>query len=374
MPNQLTLLTSMDQLLNCRQAWNSLAGDHPFLNWEWMVSWWETYSENHKLRILVAKDSDNQWHGIAPFFIERKKFGASHLRLISSGKACADYSGIYADPQNRDWFVQQVTKWLSGEHRELKFEDRVDLIDFEGITKDTHTMGLLNSELIARGYKPHLVPMENCWEASLSHTWQVFNAKLSKSFRRKSKKAVQRLSDPKTQVRIIQSETGFEDAWADFVDLHQRRRAMLGQPGCFAEEPFEQFLKKATWRLFERKAAALIMIDVDDTPFAAGLLLLNHSHAYMYQSGVDSNRIAMEPGHALNTAMIQFAIDSGKTHFDFLRGDEPYKSRWNTTAKPLFRARYVPNKLGSQLRHRFWLTARSIKNWASTRTPTPDNS
>ena len=365
MTDQLKIITSIDEMHQSRDQWNALAGHHPFMNWEWMTSWWETFGNNRELRVLVGIGSDGQWQALAPFFAETKSLGANHLQLISSGKACADYSGFLANANSGEWFVQQVARCLKNEHPHLNCGDHYDLVDLEGLDNSCDLTQLFCAELAANGFCGHSTSLENCWESELCPTWQEFNAQLSKSFRRKTKKAVQRLDNPATEVVVTQSIDGFEKSWSDFVKLHQSRREMLGQPGCFAEIEFENFLKKAVWRLLERNAAALILVYVDKLPFAAGLLLTNETHAYMYQSGVDANRIKMEPGHVLNTAMIQFAIESGKTHFDFLRGNEPYKARWNAIAKPLVRMRFVPNEFVAKLRHKIWLTARSIKQWAS---------
>ena len=365
MADQLKIITTIDELHQSRDQWNALAGHHPFMNWEWMTSWWETFGNNRELRVLVGIGSDGRWKAMAPFFMEKKSLGSNQLQLISSGKACADYSGLLAKAESGEWFAQQVARWLNNEHPHLICSDHFDLVDLEGLYSSCDLTQLFCAELVAKGFSGHSTSLENCWEAKLCPTWQEFNGQLSKSFRRKTKKAVQRLDNPTTKVVVIQSNDGFEKCWSDFVKLHQSRREMLGQPGCFAEVEFENFLKKAVWRLLERNAAALLLVYVDNLPFAAGLLMTNETHAYMYQSGVDANRIKMEPGHVLNTAMIQFAIDSGKTHFDFLRGDEPYKARWNAIARPLVRMRFVPDEFVAKLRHKIWLTARSIKQWAS---------
>ncbi|HEY4593430.1 MAG TPA: GNAT family N-acetyltransferase, partial [Thermoanaerobaculia bacterium] len=49
---------------------------------------------------------------------------------------------------------------------------------------------------------------------------------------------------------------------------------------------------------------------------------------YFYQSGFDPAHSALSPGTLLVAQAIRRAIEEGKTAFDFLRGDEPYKRRW----------------------------------------------
>jgi CelD/BcsL family acetyltransferase involved in cellulose biosynthesis len=52
------------------------------------------------------------------------------------------------------------------------------------------------------------------------------------------------------------------------------------------------------------------------------------STVYFYQAGFDPEHSSISPGTLLVAGTIRRAIEEGKTTFDFLRGDEPYKRRW----------------------------------------------
>ena len=86
----------------------------------------------------------------------------------------------------------------------------------------------------------------------------------------------------------------------------------------------------------------------------------------MYQSGTDSSRMKLEPGYQMAVAAMQKSKENGYEHFDFLRGDEPYKSRWQTKRVDILRSRFVPRKLGARLKHNVWLTGQVIKNYLRT--------
>ena len=49
---------------------------------------------------------------------------------------------------------------------------------------------------------------------------------------------------------------------------------------------------------------------------------------YYYQAGFDPNNGSISPGTFLVAHTIRKAIEEGSKHFDFMRGDEPYKRRW----------------------------------------------
>ena len=57
----------------------------------------------------------------------------------------------------------------------------------------------------------------------------------------------------------------------------------------------------------------------------------------------------MEPGYLLIVTAMNWAMFNGLTRYDFMRGDEPYKTRWNATPVPLVKLQFV---LTSNLRAR----------------------
>ena len=159
------------------------------------------------------------------------------------------------------------------------------------------------------------------------------------------------------------SHYDLNELWGDFVDLHQARRESLGEPGCFADPNFEAFLLAATHELSQQNHAHLQVILYEGSPLASMLLLNSGTTNYMYQSGVDVSRMNLEPGYQVALAAIEASLEDGLRKFDFLRGDEPYKSRWDTTRIPLHRTRWIPRKLRSQVKHNLWLTGRTIKGY-----------
>jgi dihydrodipicolinate synthase/N-acetylneuraminate lyase len=80
----------------------------------------------------------------------------------------------------------------------------------------------------------------------------------------------------------------------------------------------------------------------------------------------------LEPGYQIAYCAIERSIKKGFKHFDFLRGDEPYKSRWNTRRKPIQRIRFIPRNPLANIKHGLWLTGRSIKNYVRPGTLNPD--
>jgi len=68
-----------EDFVGMKDKWNELlegsSTNDVFLTWEWMFSWWNTFKDDgKKLHILVGKDSQGRFIGIAPWYVERRNY------------------------------------------------------------------------------------------------------------------------------------------------------------------------------------------------------------------------------------------------------------------------------------------------------------
>jgi len=357
---KLKLITSYETLKDRAAQWDNVAGDFPFFRFAWMGSWIKHLGKSCQLAVLVAVDDDGQWLGIAPWCIDNSLNMTKRLRYISSGVACADYLKLIARPDHETEFSQIVADWLVENVGPNGSLGRIDSVELDGISFEDPKTNDFVETLSKSGLGRHTIEIEGCWRTDLSSTWSEFEAKCSKSMRRKTRKATQRLSDEGTVVRSSK-DTSFDELWPAFVQLHQQRRQMLGQAGCFADANFHSFLYDAILGLIDSGHAELVEIQQAGEPLASMILLNDKETVFMYQSGSCDQRSSLEPGYQLAACAIQRSIDAGFKGFDFLRGDEPYKARWNTRRIPLSRVKFIPRTITAQLKHSLWLTGKSLK-------------
>ena len=354
------IFTDVEALERERACWDQVAGDRSFFRYSWLMNWYQAMrAEYDQIHVLVAIDDEEQWIGVAPFFVSSGK-----LRLLGSGNACSDYAGPFSslEPKPHKKFIELVSDYLADSIRVGGPLEEVDSIELEGCSTLDESANYLGELFSAHGFAQHETETEGTWKVLLPDSFDQLNATFSKSMRRKTKAAKKRLAADDTRVEFADQES-FETHWSLFEALHQKRRKFLGQPGCFASGNFAVFLKAATRELLDSSLAELMVIYKDDCPISTVLLLKSDNTCMMYQSGLDPKYCSVEPGYQTNLAAIQYAISEGYKYFDFLRGDEPYKARWSTTREPLVRRIYVPRKLKSQLKHGTWVIGRSIKNY-----------
>jgi CelD/BcsL family acetyltransferase involved in cellulose biosynthesis len=102
-------------------------------------------------------------------------------------------------------------------------------------------------------------------------------------------------------------------------------------------------------------------------PIAAEYHFVGKRTNYSYQSGIDPERMNVSPGHLANFFSVRRAIEEGRAHFDFLRGDESYKTFWLATPRPTIDCVMVPNRRLARLRGRLTHAATTLKGWVKER-------
>ncbi len=348
----------------CRDVWNELAGDRVFHRWEWMYHWWNAFGQGsrNRLAVVVIVAPSGRWVGVAPWYVTGSAARGRVVRQLASGSACSDYTSLAVRSGYESVVSRILAQVISGELPQEPLAG-VDLFELEGHTADDPAVNALCNELCESAIQVVTEEFAGAWRSELPDTWAGYESRLHKSFRRKTRKAVSRLDNADFTAIAIHEPDEIAKHWTTFVELHQRRRESLGEGGCFADARFETFLRNATIDLAASGRSQINLFHHKGKPLATNLEFLAGDAVYMYQTGLDPDAIQLEPGHVTFTWAIQQSIERGFGYFDFLRGDEPYKSRWKSTRVPLYRTRVVPNRLAARFRCGVWSAGRGFRDW-----------
>jgi len=128
MTNNLTIKkVSKDEFLNSKMVWNELldisASNNLFLRWEWISSWWVTWSDkiNESELLVIFVYSNDDLIGIAPFYkdvrrlfnilsINRIQFIGTSYQSVSTVRS--EYLGLIYIPEYWDQFFNVLIKYL----------------------------------------------------------------------------------------------------------------------------------------------------------------------------------------------------------------------------------------------------------------------
>lgn len=365
------LITSEQQWESYQADWDRLAHGNPMQRFAWQSAWWKSYgqpplrsasrSNSDRLAILLVRQA-NMVIGFAPFFVTHSALGRT-VRLLGSGEACSDYLDLLYDGPQANQVAQAVAEYLCQPANDTPLSN-IDCVELEGHSKNAKGIHWLSIYLQDHLWSHEQWELEGCWEVQLSDDWQQCENQLSKSRRRKVRKCDKLMQSQEISFHITRSPLECQQRWSEFVELHQQRRNMLGQIGCFADPRFDAFLFNAVNELLSQDRAYLGWVHKAGKAIAVSLVLKHNFGSYMYQSGIDTFELDSEPGHLLNTLLLQTSVAEGQTSFDFLRGDEAYKQGWGAERIPVYRTRLCSTKLSSRLRFEFIRAGRQLKQWA----------
>jgi CelD/BcsL family acetyltransferase involved in cellulose biosynthesis len=280
------------------------------------------------------------------------------VRFLGSGEVCSDYLSILAEETSREAVVATIGHWLHVQGRH-----EWDALELQAIDAADPAANELAQLLMSAGHPIHRRRHLNCWRLELPVNWESYLATLSRTRRSMVRKLQRNCFDTgRAVVRCACTPEEFEQGWRILVDLHQRRRRTLGEYGCFATPRFEQFLKVAMRRLFDRGLVRLQWVELDGRPAVVEIDLIGGDTLYLYQSGIEPDLANERPGWLGTMATLRAGAEAGFGYYDFLRGDEPYKAHWRARAVPLVDLRIVAAHPLSQARHAFWLGLQSAKS------------
>jgi CelD/BcsL family acetyltransferase involved in cellulose biosynthesis len=79
------------------------------------------------------------------------------------------------------------------------------------------------------------------------------------------------------------------------------------------------------------------MLELDGRPLAEIMCFDYQDCIYLYNSGYDPAYVSLSAGLLSKVLAIKAGIETGKKRFDFLKGEETYKSHLGGREVPLFR-------------------------------------
>ncbi len=366
---QIIAFSTWDEIAPHAESWDRLACGVPFRSWAWLSSWWRHYGSqssddpNTRLMVLGVLDTSGRLAGIAPWYLNRSAAKGWVLRWLGSGEVCSDYASIHCMPEDADRVTEAIAAYLTGSSCDCGAR-HWDLLEVDGVDAEDSTVMRLLRQLEQRGCSQHENSSSRTWRLALPKTWEEFLGLVSKGHRKKLRRADRELFEPgRAVLRTVEDCEQIGPALDVLIDLHQKRRQMLGELGCFASPQFTAFHQEVSRRLLSAGQLQLHLLELDGRTVAAEYQLASQGVTYVYQAGIDPQRLGDEPGHLITAATVKRAIEQGGRAVDFLRGDEPYKAHFRALARPLLALRIVPNRTMPQLRNNLWLAGRSVKRW-----------
>jgi len=369
---QVICSTSFDELTPYIDDWERLAGKVPFRSWTWLQQWQRHYGpgdsqRNNASQLMIFCVFDGkELVGVAPWYLEKSTLGGRVLRQLGTAEVCSDYLGILCRADKSEAVIAALAEHLMQASTTGESYRRWDFLLLEGVDAEDAATIALTERLAEAGCLVHRRPAFNCWRLNLPPDWDGYCYKLLNRKRRHEIRSLERkwLESGKAVLHTVERVDELTTAFELLIELHQRRRRMLGEKGCFASPRFRAFFCDVMPELFRQGRLHLYWLEVYGKVAAAECDLIGGDTLYAYQVGMEPELLFAQPGKVLNIAILRRAIESGYRVMDFLRGDEIYKARFGATPRPAFEFRIAYPRALAKFRHHCWSMGSDLKRWA----------
>ena len=288
----------------------------PFHLPQWPLTWWEHFGSG-ELRTLVAW-KDDAIVGLVPCFRHLWQ-NARQLTLIGSG--ITDYLDPFIAEDCADQTISVLREYLAGVD--------YDLCDWQDLSEQSPLLKLAELDNLDVRIAPDTVCSEVSLTGDFDQYWLSRSSEMRRNVRRYAEKAgkigplrfdVERDFNPETLEALF--------------TLHTARWRTRGESGMVEANHSSDFMRSVACAFARRGVLRLFTLRWCDRPVAVILAFSWRGRLYGYFSAFDPEHEQFGFGRILLSKCIQYAYETGHSHWNFLRGDEPYKKSWGAQPIP----------------------------------------
>jgi CelD/BcsL family acetyltransferase involved in cellulose biosynthesis len=325
------LVKKQDDIQALRDRWNQLALKDPrdgfFRTFQWYSSWMRHIRADAEAFIIVVRDETDEIVGLAPLCRMSYRDHGFRLNAVSSAGrevVSADFLDYLSVPERRKEVLDSVMAFLW----ELRSEWEILIAGeaSEGGDLDRAVEDLAKEQgLPLRRQEERICPYIEL-PADFESYLRGLSPKMRYEIRRDTRELIEK-RNAKVRVHTEPAEVGTHID--TLIRLHQAHWERVNEPGNLGRPGFADFLREVCTTPMRGATTRLYILDYEDKPAAALLAFWFGENALFYQTGwdPDSPIARMSPGMVLVAQSIRDAIEGGLRYFDFLRGEETYKSR-----------------------------------------------
>ena len=342
------------------EVYRATAGVTPFSRWTFHRAWWDAYGTTAHEQYLACvepagEDADRRIRAIVPLMHRHEaekqdELTATVLRhrspagtnVRADAKAIffgasyhADYATLLCAPHQLGETTGAVVEALAGPPNGRHGNQPWDVADLRRLRSSDPALANLEDAFRSRaeafGWRVLREQEDVCPVVSVSsRDFEEHLATLGRKARHEIKRKMRRAESagPLT-IEVAAPKREQIDA---FIELHQRRFASAGLfPDTEGGERSRYFVRRlGELELAEGEARQLhlALVRSGDRLIFTALAFDDGQTCYLYNAGMDPDASELSPGVSGTAVYIRDRMAAGRTRFDFMRGNEPYKYEW----------------------------------------------
>jgi CelD/BcsL family acetyltransferase involved in cellulose biosynthesis len=320
------------QLPDVAAQWDALIDDRDpgavFRSSAWLLPWWRRFSDGKELSVYAARVG-TRLAGVLPAYRAAAPLGGQYLRLMGDA-VTSDYLGVIARAEDLESASAAIARAVLAEERHVLLC---------GVLAEDPLIAALRQAGRRSSTKPDVCPYLPLDGSSDFSTWIRSRPRGIGAQLRRRRRWLEKRAD--FRVEILTAETDVLAALPTLWRLHRARWAMDGGTKALADPAVERFHADSARELARRGWVRLYVLHADGAPRAALYGFERGGRFLYYQMGSDPNWRPRAVGTVVLSAALEDAFERGLDEFDFLRGDERYKSLYTSVRRPLVTLRVV---------------------------------
>src|SRR5262245_5261400 len=288
--------------------------------------------------LFTARDESGALVGLAPLY--RRRLGPaplSGLRVLSvlgDTGVGSEYLGILARKESEEGFLSALARRLEGNWA---------LADLQGLRENRSSANRLIRHLGARAPDRVHIERHACSSVQLPRDFEDYLASLATKFRTTVRYRTNKLVK-NFKVRLLRTgrDEEIDQHLKRLFEMHQGRWEPEGHAGSFYLPAKRAFYREIAEGFLRRGWLRFYLLEVDGVIRAAQFGFAFRGVLHSLQEGFDGQfkpKGVGGTGVVLRAMAIQESIAEGVQTYDFLGGEEEFKTRWGTTTHFVRRAR-----------------------------------
>lgn len=325
-------LIDMEKLRDSRDSWNALVAVMKtpsfFCTWEWVYTWWEHYGNSYLPVILFIYD-DEELKGILPLALHISS-GIMRTRTLSyctSVELFPDHVDIISSDSDAEQCIKAALAFLTSQYSKWD----VIMVSFVSEESSIFTTisgkGLgLNAKFTQGSVSPYI---------SVNSSFEEFMCGIDGNIRNAIVRKQKKLNAQGFKYTICEYDK-LSQGVSDLFHLHELRANSKNIKSSFTGQKLFDFHSDLIMRTDGEGKPWLRFIGKSEKVIAAFYGFSCGDRLFYYQIGFDPEWEQYSPGTILMYEVIKEAFSKGYREFDFLRGNEAYKTSWTKRQRPLY--------------------------------------
>lgn len=301
------------------RLWAKCPGTTPFQSPRWLIPWWEHLGRG-ELWVCAVRHK-GELTGLAPLFIDKR-------RAFFLGTGISDCLDLLVDPACPEAAGALLRHLVAA-------GERWDYCDLQEVPPESAAIRQIAAQPLP-DVQCSVDPLGICPVLLLTGIPEPSPADhpaLRTSYRRAWRRII---ACGEARVEMAEKED-LAFCLDALFRLHGARWAKRRHPGVLSDLKVRSFHRVAAGGLLEDGCLRLFSLLLDGEIIASLYAFEQNGKLYCYLSGFNPHLERLSPGKIVLGSAIEYAVRTGISEVNFLRGSEVYKYQWGARDRPNYR-------------------------------------